>query len=491
MIKDLHNKLINKEITAKQLAEEYFARIENKDKAIHAYLTLTKELAIEQAKKVDAKIAAGEEIGLLEGIPGAIKDNICVQGIRTTAASKILDNYVAPYDATVITKLKEAGAVILGKTNLDEFAMGSSTENSAYGPVKNPHDLERVPGGSSGGSAAAVASDEAVWSLGTDTGGSIRQPAAFCGVVGLKPTYGRVSRYGAIAMGSSLDQIGPITKTVEDAAIILSIIAGHDKMDSTSAKSGDKDYTNYLTGEAKGLRIGIVKDYFQDLSPEVRTSLEKVIETYKKLGVEIKEIELPMAKYSLSVYYIIMPCEVSSNLAKFDGIKYGMRINDATDDPNFSGNGDANCLPRTLLETYLDSRRYGLGAEAKRRIMLGTYALSSGYYEAYYLRAQKVRTLIKKDFEKAFQEVDLILTPTTPTPAFKLGEKTDNPLEMYLADIFTVTANIAGVPAISVPCDSVEIDGKKLPLGFQLMGKWFDEENLLRAAHVYEINHKS
>ncbi|MFA6383607.1 MAG: Asp-tRNA(Asn)/Glu-tRNA(Gln) amidotransferase subunit GatA [Parcubacteria group bacterium] len=488
MIRELHKKLISKEITAVQLAEEYFARIENMDKAIHAYLTLTKELAMEQAKKVDAKIAVGEEIGILEGIPGAIKDNICVQGIRTTAASKILDNYVAPYDATVITKLKEAGAVILGKTNLDEFAMGSSTENSAYGPVKNPHDLERVPGGSSGGSAAAVASDEAMWSLGTDTGGSIRQPAAFCGVVGLKPTYGRVSRYGAIAMGSSLDQIGAITKTVEDAAIILSIIAGADRMDSTSAKSGDKDYTKYLTGEVKGLRIGIVKDYFQDLNADVRASLEKVIETYKKLGAEVKEIELPMAKYSLSVYYIIMPCEVSSNLAKFDGIKYGLRINDANDDPNFSAKEDANCLPRTLLETYLDSRRYGLGAEVKRRIMLGTYALSSGYYEAYYLRAQKVRTLIKKDFEKAFQEVDLILTPTTPTPAFKLGEKTDNPLEMYLADIFTVTANIVGVPAISVPCGSVEVEGKKLPLGFQLMGKWFDEENLLRAAHAYEIH---
>jgi aspartyl-tRNA(Asn)/glutamyl-tRNA(Gln) amidotransferase subunit A len=505
MIRDLHEKLISKKITATQLAEEYFARIENMDKAIHAYLTLTKELAMEQAKKVDVKIAAGEEIGVLEGIPGAIKDMICIGGLRTTAASKILDNYVAPYDATVIKRLKEAGAVILGKTNMDEFAMGSSTENSAYGPTKNPHDLERVPGGSSGGSAAAIASDEAVWSLGTDTGGSIRQPAAFCGVVGLKPTYGRVSRYGAIAMGSSLDQIGPITKTVEDAAIILSVIAGTDKMDSTSAKSGGKDYTAYLTGEIKDLRIGIVKDYFQGLSPDVRIPLEKAIETFKKLGACIKEIELPMTKYSLSVYYVIMPCEVSSNLAKFDGIKYGMRINDATDDPNFSAKDDAACLPKTLLETYLDSRRYGLGAEVKRRIMLGTYALSSGYYEAYYLRAQKVRTLIKKDFEKAFQEVDLILTPTTPTPAFKLGEKTDDPLQMYLADIFTVTANVTGVPAISVPCGpastrgdrlstrggSAEVDNKKLPLGFQLMGKWFDEENLLRAAHAYEVNYKS
>ncbi|MFA6974141.1 MAG: Asp-tRNA(Asn)/Glu-tRNA(Gln) amidotransferase subunit GatA [Parcubacteria group bacterium] len=481
MIKELHQKLINHEITSVQLTGEYLQRIVEKDKDIFAYLTVTKELALEQAKKVDEKIARGEEIGILEGIPGAIKDLICVAGTRTTAASKILDNYIAPYDATVITKLKESGAVLLGKTNLDEFAMGSSTESSAYGPTKNPYDLERVPGGSSGGSAAAVAADEAVWSLGTDTGGSIRQPAALCGVVGLKPTYGRVSRYGAIAMGSSLDQIGPITKTVEDAAIILSIIAGRDAKDATSAHSGDKDYTNYLTGEVQGLKIGIVKEHFKDLGEDVRNSLEKVIEDYKKMGAEIQEIELPMAKYSLPVYYMIMPCEVSSNLAKFDGIKFGMRANDHKDTRTDVADGDRN-----LLETYLDSRRYGLGAEAKRRIMLGTYALSAGYYDAYYLRAQKVRTLIKQDFAKAFEKVDLILTPTTPTPAFKLGEKTDDPLQMYLADIFTVTANIVGVPAISVPCESVEVEGKKLPLGFQLMGKWFDEENVLRAAHAYE-----
>jgi aspartyl-tRNA(Asn)/glutamyl-tRNA(Gln) amidotransferase subunit A len=483
MIKDLHKKLINKEITAVELVEEYLSRIENLDKAIFAYLTVTKELALEQAKKVDEKIANGEAIGILEGIPGAIKDMICVKGTRTTAASKILDNYIAPYDATVIARLKEAGAVILGKTNLDEFAMGSSTENSAYGPTKNPHDLERVPGGSSGGSAAAVAADMAVWSLGTDTGGSIRQPAAFCGVVGLKPTYGRVSRYGAIAMGSSLDQIGPFAKTVEDAAIILSIIAGQDPKDSTSAKSGDKDYTNYLTGNIKGLRIGIVPEHFANLDPGVKTSVEKVIEDYKKLGAEIKEVKLPMAKYSLPAYYMIMASEVSSNLAKFDGIKYGMRANDLENTKTDAVDGDRN-----LLEIYLDSRRYGLGAEVKRRIMLGTYALSSGYYDAYYLRAQKVRTLIKKDFENVFQEVDLVLTPTTPSPAFKLGEKTSDPLKMYLEDIFTVTANIAGVPAISVPCDPVEVGGKKLPIGFQLMGKWFDEEGLLNAAHAYEIS---
>lgn len=485
MIKELHEKLVTKKNTAVQLTEQYFDAIEKKDKDIFAYLTLTKDLALAQAKKVDEKIARGEEIGTLEGIPGAVKDNLCVASERTTAASKILDNYIAPYDATVIKKLKEAGAVILGKTNMDEFAMGSSTENSAYGPTKNPFDSERVPGGSSGGSAAAVAADEAAWSLGTDTGGSIRQPASFCGVVGLKPTYGRVSRYGAIAMGSSLDQIGPIAKTVEDAAIILSVISGEDKMDATTAKSPGKDYTNYLTGEVKGLKIGIVKDYAEKLGGEARKSFEKIAEQYKKMGAEIKEIELPFAKYSLPVYYIIMSCEVSSNLARFDGIKYGLRIDDRVKSVG------ADHAASELLETYLDTRKYGLGAEAKRRIMLGTYTLSAGYYDAYYLRAQKVRTLIKKDFEKVFNETNLILTPTAPGSAFKFGEKTDDPIQMYLEDIFTVTANIAGVPAISVPNLEISADGnplQRMPQGFQLMGKWFDEENVLRAAHAYEIN---
>lgn len=485
MIKELHQKLTSGEITAVELAEQYFARIAERDQELFAYLTLTKEEALAAAQKVDEKIARGEEIGLLEGIPGAIKDNICVAGVRATASSKILDNYIAPYDATVIRKLKAAGAVILGKTNMDEFAMGSSTETSAYGVTKNPVDPTRVPGGSSGGSAVAVAADEAVWALGTDTGGSIRQPAAFCGVVGLKPTYGRVSRSGAIAMASSLDQIGPLTKTVEDAAIVLSEIAGHDSLDATSAKSAGKRYEKFLTGEVAGLKIGIVKEYLKGLSVEVRASMEQVIASYKKMGAEIREIELPNAKYSLPVYYILMPCEVSSNLARFDGIKYGMRADDHKETAL-----DFNTEDRTLLETYLDSRHYGLGAEVKKRIMLGTYALSSGYYEAYYLRAQKVRALIKQDFEKAFAEVDLILTPTVPTPAFKLGEKTENPLEMYLSDIFTVTANIAGIPAISVPCAGIQTEGKILPMGFQLSGKWFDEENLLRAAHAYEINNK-
>ena len=489
MIRDLHNKLINREITAVQLAEQYFDAIKKRDKDIFAYLTLTKDLALEQAKKADEKIAKGEEIGILEGIPGAIKDNICVSGVRTTAASKILDNYIAPYDATVISKLKEAGAVFLGKTNMDEFAMGSSTENSAYGPTKNPKDLGRVPGGSSGGSAAVVAGDMAVWALGTDTGGSIRQPASFCGVVGLKPTYGRVSRYGAIAMASSLDQIGPITKTVEDAAILLGVISGQDNRDATSARGFEKDYASYLTGEVNGLKIGIVKEYIKGLDADAGKSMEKVIETFKNAGAEILDIKIPFAKYALPAYYLIMPSEVSSNLARFDGIKYGLSVNDKEDTTLPASLREAlQAGDRTLLETYLDSRKYGLGAEAKRRIMLGTYALSAGYYDAYYLRAQKVRTLIKKDFEKVFKEIDLILTPTSPTPAFKLGEKTENPLEMYLADIFTVTANIAGVPAISVPGPEVTVNGKKLPFGFQLMGKWFDEENLLRAAHAYEVN---
>jgi aspartyl-tRNA(Asn)/glutamyl-tRNA(Gln) amidotransferase subunit A len=483
MIKELHQKLINKEITSVKLTEDYFKCIEEKDKDINAYLTLTKELAMEQAKKVDEKIKRGEEIGILEGIPGAIKDNICIKNIRATASSKILDNYIAPYDATVIGKLKEAGAIILGKTNCDEFAMGSSTENSAYGSTKNPHDFSRVPGGSSGGSAAAVVADEAAWSIGSDTGGSIRQPASFCGMVGLKPTYGRVSRSGLMAMASSFDQIGPITKTVEDAAIILSIISGGDGMDATSAPDFGKKYEEYLTGEVKGLKIGIVKEYLENLNNGVKKVIEEVIEKYKKLGAEIQEIELPNAKYALPTYYIIQPCEVSSNLARFDGIKYGMR-NDDKKESGFENDG----ISKTLLETYLDTRKYELGAEVKRRIMLGTYALSSGYYEAYYLRAQKVRTLIKNDFEKAFAKVDLILTPTAPSVAFKIGEKTEDPIQMYLEDIFTITANIAGIPAISVPGGEISVDGKALPIGFQLMGKWFDEENLLRAAHAFEIN---
>ena len=483
-IHELQEKLKTGQTSAMQIVESVFSRISSVEERVHSYIRLMKDEALAAAKKADEDIKKGD-IKPLTGIPVALKDIVCTKGITTTCGSHILHNFVPPYDATVVEKLRDAGAVFVGKANMDEFAMGSSTEKSAYGETKNPADIQRVPGGSSGGSAAAVAGDLAVWALGSDTGGSIRQPAAFCGIVGLKPTYGRVSRSGLLAMASSLDQIGPLTKTVEDAAILLSAIAGEDKLDSTSAQSSGKKYEDYLTGEVKGLRIGIVKDYLKDLSSDMKASMEKVIEAYKKLGAEIIDIELPYSKYALPTYYIIMPCEVSSNLARFDGIKYGMRADDYE-----KTKGDFGLEERNLLEIYLDSRKYGLGDEVKRRIMLGTYALSSGYYEAYYLRAQKVRTLIKKDFEKAFDKVDLILTPTTPTPAFKIGEKTANPLEMYLADIFTVTANIAGVPAISVPCGKIRTGEKNLPVGFQLMGKWFDEENLLRAAHAYEVSSK-
>lgn len=483
MIKDLHEKLLNKEISAVRLAQEYFDVIEKRDGEIGAYLTLTKELAMEQAKIVDGKIANGEEIGMLEGIPGAIKDNICVDGIRTTAGSKILDNYIAPYDATVIRKLKESGAVILGKTNLDEFAMGSSTENSAYQKTKNPVDPSRVPGGSSGGSVAAVAAEEAVWALGTDTGGSIRQPSSFCGVVGLKPTYGRISRSGSIAMGSSLDQIGPIAKSVEDVAIVLSAIAGEDLMDATSAQSSDKKYEDYLYGDIKGKKIGVPKEYLEGLDGEIKKVFDASLEKFKSLGAEIKTISLPTAEYALPAYYIIMTSEVSSNLARFDGIKYGLRA----DDRAKSAHAD-RAVNGALLEKYLDTRKIGFGDEVKRRIMLGTYALSAGYYDAYYLKAQKVRALIKKDFEKVFEEVDFIYSPTAPEIAFKFGEKSSDPLKMYLSDIYTITANLSGVPAISFPIGTLDASGKSLPVGGQLMGKWFDEEGLLNAACTYEQN---
>ncbi len=487
MIRELHSKLINKEITSVELTQQYFDVIEKRDGEIGAYLTLMKEKALEQAAFVDEQIAKGEKIDLLAGIPCAIKDNICIDGVRTTAASKILDSYIAPYDATVVTRLKEKGAVMLGKTNMDEFAMGSSTESSAYKVTKNPVDIQRVPGGSSGGSVAAVAADEAVWSLGSDTGGSIRQPSSFCGTVGLKPTYGRVSRYGLLAMASSLDQIGPIAKTVEDVSIILSRIAGEDKMDATSAQSSDKTYEDYLTGDISGLKIGVPKEYMEGLNGEIKQIFEKSLEKYKSLGAKIETISLPHVKYGLPTYYIIMTGEVSSNLARFDGIKYGMRINDRID-----SDVPENNISRSLLETYLDTRKFGFGREVQRRIMLGTYALSAGYYDAYYLKGQKVRALIRKDFENALKEVNMIYSPTAPEVAFKIGEKTSDPLTMYLSDIYTITANLAGVPAISFPIGTVTQDGNPsaggLPIGGQLMGKWFDEEGLLNAAHAFEIH---
>lgn len=483
MIRELHQKLVTRECTAVALVEQYFSVIEAKEQDISAYLTLLKESALAEAREVDEQIARGESIDLLSGVPGAIKDNILIEGIRATSASKILDNYIAPYDATVIAKLKALHVPFLGKTNMDEFALGSSTENSAYQVTKNPHDVTRVPGGTSGGSVAAVVSGMAVFALGSDTGGSIRQPAAFCGAVGLKPTYGRVSRFGLMAGASSLDQIGPIATTVEDVAIVFSRIAGHDSHDATSADSGvGKQYEDYLDHDVRGKKIGIPREYFSEsLDPRIRALCDTALEHFKALGVTVQEISLPHSAFALPTYYIIQPCEVSSNLARYDGIRYGLSVNDEKDSVEKTS---------TLLETYLDTRRHGFGPEVKRRIMLGTYSLSSGYYDAYYLKAQKVRALLKQDFEKAFAEVDFIFSPTTPEPAFKIGEKTTDPLKMYLGDIYTVTANLTGVPALSFPIGTVEEEGKALPVGGQLMGKWFDEENLLAVAHAFETQNK-
>lgn len=478
MIRELHEQLKSGSLTAVELTERYFTTIASKESEIQAFLTMRKEAALREAEAVDKKIMRGEVIDLLAGIPGAIKDNICMAGERTTAGSRILDNYIAPYDATVIEHLRAADMVALGKTNMDEFAMGSSTETSAYQKTKNPVDPERVPGGSSGGSAAAVAADMAVWSLGSDTGGSIRQPASFCGLVGLKPTYGRVSRSGLLAMASSLDQIGPFAKTVEDAAIVLSRIAGFDRLDATTADLPSKRFEDFLDLDMHGKTVGIPKEYFSDaLDPRVRAVAEVALERFKSLGVSVKEISLPHAEYALPVYYILMPSEVSSNLARFDGIKYGLRVNDEK---------DRMATTSRLLETYLDSRAYGFGAEVKKRIMLGTYTLSAGYYDAYYKKAQRVRQLIRQDFEHAYETVDFIFSPTAPEVAFKFGTKTDDPLKMYLSDIYTVTANLAGVPALSFPIGTIEEDGKDLPLGGQLQAKWFDEEGMLALAHQYE-----
>lgn len=480
MIRELHNKLTNGDITSEQLTEDYFARIEEKDSEIKAYLSLNREFALDKARSVDKKIKAGEEIDLLAGIPCSVKDNICIEGLPATAASKVLENFVAPYDATVIEKLKKCDSIFLGKTNLDEFAMGASTENSAYGPTKNPHDPSRVPGGTSGGAAASVAADECVWALGSDTGGSVRQPASFCGTVGLKPTYGMVSRYGLIAMASSFDQIGPATKTVEDAAIVLSRISGRDKKDSTSMNIVEKNYEDLLGGaDLSNLKIGVPKEFFESegLDKGVEQRIREAIAKYEKLGAKIREISIKNFEHALATYYIIMPCEVSSNLARFDGIRFGKSV---------GAESETTGIDYSLWDIYFKTRAKYLGREVKRRIALGTYCLSAGYYDQYYKKAQKVRSLIKKEFEEAFKEVDLILGPTAPTPAFRIGEKTENPLEMYLADIYTAPANIAGVPAISVPCGTIEEDGRNLPVGMQLTGKWFDEETLLNAAHVFE-----
>ena len=454
--------------TSMSLVESFYTRIQKEDSAIGAYLTLTRERALEQADRMDRIAAEGKPLPPLGGVPIAIKDVMCTRGVRTTAGSKILENFIPPHDSTAVARLEAAGAVILGKLNCDEFAMGSSNENSAFHPVRNPRDSSRVPGGSSGGSAAAVAADMAVVALGSDTGGSIRQPASFCGVVGLMPTYGRVSRYGLIAFASSLDHIGPLAKTVKDAAIVLRTIAGRDPMDSTSAHVPVPDYVAELNKPVGGLKIGVAEEYFGDgLDSEVRKSVEDAIQTLAKLGCEIVPVSLPHTEYAIPTYYIVATAEASSNLARFDGVRYGYRAKNA----------------KTLSDMYRRTRDEAFGAEVKRRIMLGTYALSAGYYDAYYLKAQKVRTLLTRDFDEAFKKVDAIVTPTCPTAAFKLGEKVNDPLAMYLADIYTVTADLAGIPGISIPCGETH---DKLPIGLQVLGKHFDESTILRVAHAYE-----
>ena len=454
--------------TAVALAEAHYARVQKEDGQIGAFLTLSRERALEQAERIDAMAAAGKALPALGGVPVGIKDVMSTRGVRTTAGSKILENYIPPYDCTAVAKMEAAGAVILGKMNCDEFAMGSSNENSGFHPVRNPRDLSRVPGGSSGGSAAAVAAGMAIATLGSDTGGSIRQPASFCGVVGLMPTYGRVSRYGLIAFASSLDHIGPLTKTVKDAAIVLGTIAGRDPMDSTSAEVPVPDYVSELEKPVRGLKLGVAKEYFGDgLDDEVRQAVEGAIDKLKSLGCEVVPVSLPHTPYAIPAYYLIATAEASSNLARYDGVRYSLRARGV----------------KTLSEMYRRSRDEGFGAEVKRRIMLGTYALSAGYYDAYYLKAQKVRTLLTGDFDQAFQKVDAIVTPTSPTAAFRLGEKSNDPLSMYLADIYTVTADLAGIPGISVPCGQTR---EKLPIGLQILGKHFDEATILRIAHAYE-----
>jgi aspartyl-tRNA(Asn)/glutamyl-tRNA(Gln) amidotransferase subunit A len=457
-----------KQTTAKALAESYYAKIASDDPKIGAYLTLSKERAFAQAEKIDRIADRGDDLPPLAGVPLGIKDVMMTRGVRTTAGSKVLKDFIAPYDCTAVQRLEDAGAIVLGKLNCDEFAMGSSNENSGFHPVHNPRDLSRVPGGSSGGSAAAVAAGMAVATLGSDTGGSIRQPAAFCGVVGLMPTYGRVSRYGLIAFASSLDHIGPLTKSVKDAAIMLQTIAGRDPMDSTSADIAVPNYVEEIGREVKGLKIGIAEEYLSEgLDPEIKAAVEKCLEQLKAAGCEVVKVSLPHTKYAIPTYYIVATAEASSNLARFDGVRYTHRSADA----------------KTLGEMYRRSRDEGFGMEVKRRIMLGTYALSAGYYDAYYLKAQKVRTLLARDFEQAFTKCDVIVTPTTPTAAFKLGEKNEDPLAMYLNDIYTVTADLVGIPGISIPCGETS---EKLPIGLQILGKHFDEGKLLRLAHVVE-----
>lgn len=466
-IAGIHAALQAKKISAREIASGFYAEIDRRNPELNAYLTLSHERAYSQADRVDAAIARGDKLPPLAGVPIAVKDVISTSGIRTTCGSKILESYIPPYDATAVTRLENAGAVILGKTNCDEFAMGSSNENSAYGPVRNPVALDRVPGGSSGGSAAAVAAGLAVVALGTDTGGSIRQPAACCGIPGLMPTYGRVSRYGLIAFASSLDRIGPFAGNIADTAAVIAVIAGHDENDSTSAAASVPHYDVEIEGPIQGLRIGVPEEYFgEGIDSEVKEKVLAAIALMEKLGCRRIPLKMPHTEYAIATYYIIATAEASSNLARYDGVRFGLRVPGAT-----------------LLEMYRKTRERGFGSEVKRRIMLGTYVLSSGYYDAYYLRAQKVRSLLARDFSDAFQKVDAILAPTSPTPAFKLGEKTSDPLQMYLADIYTVTGSLAGIPGISIPCGKTKA---QLPVGLQILGPHFSESRILQLARAFE-----
>ena len=467
-VHELQEKLKNKELTVKEITKAYIDRINEKEKDVQAFVTTLTEDATKKAEEIQSKIENGEIKGELAGIPIGIKDNICTKGIKTTCSSKMLENFVSPYDATVMEKINNENMIDLGKLNMDEFAMGGSTEHSYFKKTRNPWNLNKVPGGSSGGSAAAVASNMVPWALGSDTGGSIRQPASFCGVVGLKPTYGLVSRYGLVAFASSLDQIGPITKDVQDAAMLLNIIAGHDEKDTTSRDIEKVDYTKALKNDVKGLKIGVPKEFFgEGINEEVKENLQKAIETYKELGAEVEEFSLDIAKYALATYYIIACAEASSNLGRFDGIRYTYRTKEY----------------KNLKDLYKKSRSEGFGPEVKRRIILGTYVLSSGYYDAYYKKAQQVRTLVMNEFNKAFEKYDVILTPTSPTVAFDIGSKTSKPLEMYLTDICTVSINIAGLPAISIPCG---VDKEGMPVGMQLIGNKFCEETILNTAYTFE-----
>ena len=470
-IHELQEKIKSGEVSATQITEAVFNRIDAVEERVHSYVRLMKDEAMTSAKKSDEDLKNGK-FKPLSGIPIALKDIVCTKGVITTCGSHILHNFVPPYDATVVERLRDAGAIFVGKANMDEFAMGSSTETSYFGVTRNPWDLERIPGGSSGGSAAAVAADECIASIGSDTGGSIRQPAALCGVVGLKPTYGRVSRFGLIAFASSLDQIGPFTKDVEDCAIMMNVLAGYDPRESTSVKREVPDYRQYTGRDIKGWKVGIPKEYFiEGIDPEVSAAIKNAIGVIEKSGGQCVDISLPHTEYCLAVYYIIAPAEASSNLARYDGVKYGLRTSEARD----------------LLDMYKKTRMQGFGAEVKRRIMIGTYALSSGYYDAYYKKASQVRALIKNDFAEALKKCDVILTPTTPTPAFKIGEKTDNPLQMYLSDIFTISTNLAGIPGISVPCGYT---ASGLPIGIQFLAGHFEEGKLIQIASVYEKNAK-